>query len=56
MIHQQAQHRADQENRSTWMQEISENAWDDEQASGYNHRLHSIGPLTYDPVTSLALG
>ena len=23
------------------MQEISENAWDDEQASGYNHRLHS---------------
>ena len=57
MIHQQAQHRADWEkNRSAWMQEISENAWDDEQASGYNHRLHSIGPLTHDPVTSLALG
>ena len=23
------------------MQEIGENAWDDKQASGYNHRLHS---------------
>ena len=38
------------------MQEISENAWDDEQASGYNLILHSIGPLTHDPVTNLALG